>query len=575
MAVAIAVVLSLTAGFPLLSAQQVQSEVPPVTIRANTRLVTVDVVVSDKKGQPISGLKADDFMVEESGKKQRVSVFLPPGGGQTPSAQLPPGIYSNRPEHLSPGGPLTVILVDAANSPFSDQAYGRLQMLKYVEEQSESGRPMAVMTLTDQLHVLQQFTSDPQVLRTAIKNYKPQAQAFAAATAPPISTAAGASAGTPGSAMSMATDSAAAAIGNFQGIQVSYQLERRTVVTIQAMHSLSRMLAGLPGRKTVIWLAAELPFDLIPEERNISEAELLEALPSVKQKSVGTIASGSLAAEQRQLHGDDIRRAEAGLASAGIAIYPVDLRGLMSGMEFMREDSANRRVVDSSGQATARMSDASASQQTMREIAAETGGKAYVNQNEIKEGVALAVADEKASYTIGYYPENKKWDGGYRSIKVKVARGDTEVRCRKGYFAIDTTQTKNRKDEQDVVTALQVNAPATQISFMAQTKPTGPGKVRFVFLVDAHTLSAEDSGGNKKMNVSLYAAVYGSDGKMLANRSIKVDRPFDAATYQQILDKGMMVPIDLDVPSSGKDVRLAVLDNKTGYIGTVGGPLGQ
>jgi hypothetical protein len=54
-----------------------------------------------------------------------------------------------------------------------------------------------------------------------------------------------------------------------------------------------------------------------------------------------------------------------------------------------------------------------------------------------------------------------------------------------------------------------------------------------------------------------------------------VDRAFDAATYQQILGKGMMVPIDIEVPSGGNQLRLAVLDNKTGFIGTVTGPLGQ
>jgi hypothetical protein len=110
---------------------------------------------------------------------------------------------------------------------------------------------------------------------------------------------------------------------------------------------------------------------------------------------------------------------------------------------------------------------------------------------------------------------------------------------------------------------------------MAQAKPTDPGKVRVVFLVNAHTVSAEDSGGNKKVNVSLYACVFSSDGKSLATRSVKVDRAFDSGTYQQILDKGMMIPIDLDVPSGGNELRLAVLDNKTGFIGTVSGPLGQ
>lgn len=110
---------------------------------------------------------------------------------------------------------------------------------------------------------------------------------------------------------------------------------------------------------------------------------------------------------------------------------------------------------------------------------------------------------------------------------------------------------------------------------MAQAKPTDPGKIRVVFLVDAHTLTAEDSGGNKKMNVSLYATIWGSSDKSLAVRSIKVDKTFDAATYQQIVDHGMMVPVDIDIPAGGKELRLAVLDNKTGFIGTVSGPVGQ
>jgi hypothetical protein len=110
---------------------------------------------------------------------------------------------------------------------------------------------------------------------------------------------------------------------------------------------------------------------------------------------------------------------------------------------------------------------------------------------------------------------------------------------------------------------------------MAQAKSTGLGKVRVVFLVDAHTLAAEDSGGKKKMNVNLYASVFDSSGKSLTTRSVKVDRAFDASTYQQILDHGMMVPIDVDIPAGTKELRLAVLDNKTGFIGTVSGPLGQ
>jgi len=330
----------------------------------------------------------------------------------------------------------------------------------------------------------------------------------------------------------------------------------------------------------VVWLTADLPFDLIPEDRNVSDAELMADLPGQgRQRSAAVNGGGSLAGESRQLHGEEIKDAESQLASADIAIYPVDLRGLVGGMESLASRSeAHNNDIHGAGLANAALSQSGRlinSQDTMREVAQETGGKAYMNENEIRQGVALAAADEKASYAIGYYPENKKWDNKYRSVKVKISQGDTEVRYRKGYFAIDPNLEKNHNYEQDVAAALAIGAPATQISFMAQAKPTDPGKMRVIFLVDAHTLTAEDAGGAKKMNVNLYATVWGSGDKSMAAQSIKVDKSFDAATYQQILDHGMMVPIDIAIPAGGKELRLAVLDNKTGFIGTVSGPLGQ
>jgi glycerate kinase len=105
------------------------------------------------------------------------------------------------------------------------------------------------------------------------------------------------------------------------------------------------MLGGLPGRKNVVWLTDSFPFDLVPEDRNVSDAELLADLPDVHQKSVGTIASGAIAAQQRQLHAQEIREVEARLASADIAIYPVDLNGLVSGMEGSAAGGASSLVL--------------------------------------------------------------------------------------------------------------------------------------------------------------------------------------------------------------------------------------
>lgn len=572
-----ALVLNLALGPLLVSAQDAPADVPAITIRTNTRLVLVDVVVTDKKGQPISGLKAEGFTVEENGKKQKISVFVPPGTpAAVKAAPAPAGVLSNHPENVGPAsGVPTVLLLDACNSPFKDQAYARSQMLKYVVEQGQSGHPMAVLTLTDRVRVLQQFTSDPQVLLTAIKKLRPQEQILQSAGPAPETH--GIADGPGGGASSAAVGAAMVAAQQFADLQVGYNLERRTLITVEAMKALTRILGGLPGRKNVVWLTASLPFDLVPEDRNISDAELLADLPGQgRQRSVSTNAAGAYAAESRQLHGQDIKEAESELASSNIAIYPVDVTGLMSGMEssatrggsVFSDTAVTDRVI-------AGLNSQQSSQGTMREVAAQTGGKAYINQNEIKDGITLAVSDEKASYTLGYYSENKKWDGKFRTLKVKLDQGDTQLRYRKGYYAIDPGQDKKANYEQDVAAALELGAPATQVSFMAQAKPTDPGKIRVIFLVDAHTLSAEDAGGAKKMNVSLYATLYSPTGKNLGTRSIKVDRSFDAATYQQLLDKGMMVPIDMEMPAGTQDLRLAVLDNKTGFIGTAMGSIGQ
>jgi VWFA-related protein len=566
----------LVAGPTALTAQQTSADVPSITIRATTRLVVVDVVVTDKGGQPVTGLKAEDFTLEENGKKQKVSVFTPPEfANKTAPAPVPPGVLSNHPEKVSPAGPPTVLMIDALNSPFKEQAYARTEMLKYAAEQNQSGQSIAVVALTDRLHVLQQFTGDPQVLLTAIKNFRPREQILQPTPPPPESSVPMDMGGAGQAALSILE--AQAQVASFANLQIGYDIERRTLITIEALRSLTRMLGGLRGRKNVVWLTADLPFDLIPEDRSVSDAELATLLPVNGSQAPSVRGAGAIASEERQLHGQEIKEAESRLASANIAVYPVDMRGLFGGGMVAAYSAGHNDDVNGAGLANAALGQSRSlinSQGTMREVAAETGGKTYMNQNEIKLGVSLAAADGRASYAIGYYPENKKWDGKYRSIKVKVAHSDTEVRYRRGYFAVDPSPGKNANYQQTVATVLTFNAPATEVSFMAQAKSTDPGKVRVVFLVDAHTLSAEDSGGNKKMNVNLYASLFDSSGKSLTTRSIKVDRSFDASTYQQILDHGMMVPIDVDVPAGAKELRLAVLDNKTGSIGSVSGPLG-
>lgn len=550
-------------------------EVPAPTIRVSTHLVLVDVVVTDKQGKPITGLHPEDFEVQENGKAQKISTFVPAGENLAEAPPLPPGIYSNKPQYRSPGGPITVMLLDAVNTPFADQGYARRQMLSFVQSQYKPGQRMAIFTLTGALRVLQDFTSDPQVLYSALQRYKPQAQEFAVAGQPATSAASGSpTAGSTVLAVDASTaplttgsgetlrgsgsaqaDSLRAALEAFAGAQSSYAEDERAVLSLNALNSLARILGGLPGRKSVIWVTGNLPFSLVPENRTMTDAELEETLPSLDTRRVGQHAAGTQAAVFRQSHAGDIRELENRLASAQVAIYPIDARGLT-------------------------MSTSTDSQETMLDIAHETGGRAYVNQNEIKFGVERAFQDSAASYAIGYYPENKKYDGKYRTIKIKVKRDGVDVQNRRGYFAVDPVQLKGANAEQAVASALNDVSPSTMVAFTAQVVPsaenrTAKGKVGVSFLVDAATVSTEDAGSGKKLNVAFYAAVYSPDGKMVTNRSMKVDQTFDANTYQQIVQHGLLLHMDLDPQPGNNQLRLGVQDNRTGLVGSLGAPMPQ
>ncbi len=184
------VIVGGVAGGWLQAAEQSSTELPAPTIRVTTHLVLVDAVVTDKQGNPIAGLRPEDFVVEENGKAQKIATFAGPVQSTAGPASLPPGIYSNRSQYRSTG-PVTVMLLDAINTPFSDQAYARRQMLSFVQDQYKPDQRMAVFTLTGSLNVLQDFTTDPQILYAALQRFRPRPQEFASAGRATTSAAAG------------------------------------------------------------------------------------------------------------------------------------------------------------------------------------------------------------------------------------------------------------------------------------------------------------------------------------------------------------------------------------------------
>jgi VWFA-related protein len=548
--------LSLTITSSLLSAQSPQEPVPGLTIRISTRLVLVDVVVTDKHGQPVLGLQPTDFTVGERGKPQKIAVFTAPGQSAPPAPPpLPAGVYSNRPAYRSPGGPPTVILLDAVNTPLENQTQARTQMMKFAVDNFKPGNEVAVLALTHDLRILQDFTTDPSVLQQAFQRYGAQKPGHTDDPAEAMRV------DVSGPGVGVAAARVTSRLDAFQKEELTNVVDHRVEITLAALRALSRILGGIPGRKNVIWLSAGFPFSLLPNQQVQapieSEFEASQARMS-KCENYGcpdpvSGAENSMNSGQQRVYTNQIRSVSAQLTSAQIAIYPVDVRGL----ETATDSSSYSR------------------QQTMKEMAAETGGAAFINRNDIHTGVERAMADHAASYTIGYYPEDKKWDGGYRTISVKVNHEAVDVRYRRGYFALDPAKEDEKMFARDLTDAIQDRISATQIAFDATVSALNKGTARVEFMVDGTSLSVEDSGKGKHLNLNFEVAVFAPDGKQLSNRVMKVDKVLPLETYQQIMQQGLSVHLDVDTPPGKNLAWLAVRDNRTGYIGTLQAPVGQ
>src|SRR3989475_10201976 len=279
-------VLSICASAILVQAQVQQSSSDSSTvIRATTRLVQVDVVVTDSSGHPVKDhLSEKDFVILEDGKPQKVSYFSFQqfeGQEKRQLPQLPPHVATNRPEYRRSAGPPIILLLDGINTPVENQMVVRQQTLKFLADHFDPHMRIAVFLLGNELSVLQDFTSDPALLTAAMQKYRSQASAsgrqggtdvqlqaptFDGGSISPragqVASDGSGGTGGPGESSSRSLMNIAGALARFEKEIAANTLEMRVAQTADALATIARYLAGFPGRKVVIWFSASFPLNL-------------------------------------------------------------------------------------------------------------------------------------------------------------------------------------------------------------------------------------------------------------------------------------------------------------------------
>jgi VWFA-related protein len=162
---------------PLTGAPQDRDKQPAAPVfRTTKRLVQLNVIATDKKGEPVSDLAAADFVVLDNGRTQTIKFFRketdqPPANSPRP---LPPDTYTNQiRQTASVPASVTILLFDGLNTNISDQAYVRPQAIKFLQQIRPQDR-LAVFTLARDLHVLQDLTGDSSKLVAALGKYSGQ-----------------------------------------------------------------------------------------------------------------------------------------------------------------------------------------------------------------------------------------------------------------------------------------------------------------------------------------------------------------------------------------------------------------
>ncbi|HEY2857122.1 MAG TPA: VWA domain-containing protein [Terracidiphilus sp.] len=369
-----------------------QSAETPV-FRLQVRSVPEDVVVLDKNGKPVRGLKRDDFIVKEDGKTQHIVsfdsfdgssvAFTPP---QLPAP--PPNTFRNVPS-APERGPLYILYYDMVDTPPGDQMTFRKELLKFIDE-AQPGTRIALFVNADGLHLLQGFTTDHPLLREAALRKGPgphMPQVFIYGE-------------------TFGANDVGGCLSNLRFI--------------------SEYLNGIPGRKNLLWLASNFP---IPVTASMTGRSTVTASAAPQMYSVGS-QGGPQVLDLTDLERENVQRTYAAMMRSQIALYPVDLRGIAGGT------------------ALGGTADLITDHQKMDMIAAGTGGHAMYGNNRVDSLLNEAVEHGESYYTMVYDPANQKYDGSERHIQITLAKkNDYTVTYRQVYFAVSDKDEDKQKQK--------------------------------------------------------------------------------------------------------------------------------
>ncbi len=522
-------------------------------VKITTNLVQIDAVVTDKKGQKITDLSADEVEMLEDGRTQKITNFSyitlnsKPTATPTPNKQADKNAPAPPPVKLRPEQVRRTIalVVDDLGISFESAHYVRDSLKKFVDQQMQSDDLVAIIRTSGGVGALQQFTSDKRQLYAAIEKVRWLATGRGSVSAfAPI----GNDASLNRASTDSTSDTGATRDADIDQLREDYF----SVGTLGALNYVVRGLRELPGRKSVVLFSEG--FQIFNNKDRAVNDRILASL----------------------------RRLTDLANRASVVIYTMDPRGLpvlglsaSDSTNGMSPEQVEEKLID-------RRMSFFESQAGLDYLAAQTGGIAIKNTNDLNGGMKKIIADQEGYYLIGYRPDDSTFDKvngrtKFHHISLKVKRsGKYNIRMRNGFFGVsdEAITPTARTPQQQILNALV--SPFAQsgihlhLTSLFTNDAQNGSSMRSMLHVDARDLEfTKEPDGTHKSVFDIVAVAFGDNGQVIDQASYTQTIRVKEENFAKVMNGGFTYRLSVPIKKAGAyQLRTALRDESSSRVGS-------
>ena len=542
-------------------------------IRVNTELVQTDVMVFDKKGHFVDGLKAEQFALKVDNKPQTISFFDRVTSGKATTARNGAGASGDN--SSNPGntgtsratiqGRTVIFYVDDLHLAPDSLSRTRKALTEFIDSGMSEDDQVAITSSSGQIGFLQQFSNDRVALRSAVARLNYRTSTKLDMDSPPMSEYI---------AMKI-RDGDEAALGYYiTELQKQNCIKARAEV-ICTMSPQAMRLAVRERAQEMVTMASPATDNTLIMLENLMR--MAAQLPG--RKIVFMISDGFYLNDRKTGSMSRIKRITDAAGRAGVVINTLDARGIIS--EVLGADNPGPIAEG----ASMNIGEVMASQDGLNALAGDTGGRAFRNTNAPMSEFVDKVLDETANYyLLAWRPEgDEQRRGKFNHIEASIiGRPELTVRLRTTYFKTaplpilslkkksDKDPEKAREDDMRLV----IDAPVSQTQIptvleLSLSQMPGVGtQVKATIQISREALNFDLNDGKRSSDLDIGGIFYNDKGKPL-NSFVGRLRVFPVPENASVDRRGQAVyAFHAWLPAGLYQVRVGVRDTRTGRIGS-------